>query len=180
MSLRLPADGLRVDDEVLLRAPTLEDVPAIAPAFSDPALTVPAGLPFLDEDELRAFLEDELPRLSEAGFLVPCVIVDTGGGTVLGGGSLHHWDPFRERAEVGYWLFTPARGRGVATRVVRALAEHAFANGVRRLEAVVRVGNERSERVLERVGFTREGVLRSFFPLHGGSDGTIFSLLSGE
>jgi RimJ/RimL family protein N-acetyltransferase len=179
VSLALPADGLRVD-ELLVRLPTHDDVPAVAPAFSDPELTVPAGLPFFDEDQLHAFLEDELADLVATGLMVPGVIVEAEDGAILGSASLHHWDPFRERAEVGYWLFPPARGRGIATRVVRALADHAFASGVRRLEAIVRLGNTSSERVLERVGFTREGVLRSFFPLHGGSDGTIYSLLPGE
>ena len=52
-------------------------------------------------------------------------------------------------------------GGAIATRVARALAEHAFALGVQRVAAYVNVGNLESERVLERAGFTREGVVRS-------------------
>jgi RimJ/RimL family protein N-acetyltransferase len=175
---QLPFDGLRVE-ELLVRTPTLADVPAILPAFSDPAFAIPAGFPVLDERALREFME-LLPGLAATGLQIPGLIEDESTGEILGGASLHHWDPFRRRIEVGYWLFPGARGRGVATRVTRALAAHAFSQGALRVEAVVRVGNAESERVLERAGFTREAVLRSFFPLHGGSDGTIFSLLPGE
>ena len=74
-----------------------------------------------------------------------------------------------------------ARGRGVATRVARLLAEHAFSLGVERVAAYVNVGNVASERVLQRAGFTREGVVRSL-PKPGGERGdkTLFSLLPGE
>ena len=42
-----------------------------------------------------------------------------------------------------------------------SLAEHAFLLGIERVAAYVNVGNTASERVLERAGFTREGVVRS-------------------
>ena len=61
------------------------------------------------------------------------------------------------------------------------LVEHAFSLGVRRVAAYVNVGNERSERVLERAGFTREGVVRSL-PKPGGRrvDKTLYSILPGD
>jgi RimJ/RimL family protein N-acetyltransferase len=85
----------------------------------------------------------------------------------------------RDVVELGYWLFVHARGRGVATRVVRELSNHAFANGIWRVEAHVRVGNEASERVLERVGFVREGVKGQFLRHEGArADATLFVLLA--
>ncbi|HUY72035.1 MAG TPA: GNAT family protein, partial [Gaiellaceae bacterium] len=83
--------------------------------------------------------------------------------------------------EIGYWLYPRARGRGIATKVARALAEYAFKLGVHRVTAYVSVDNLQSERVLERARFTREGVLRSMPKPDGGRvDRTIFSLLPGE
>jgi hypothetical protein len=63
----------------------------------------------------------------------------------------------------------------------RLLAEHAFALGVERVAAYVNVGNRASEGVLERAGYTREGVVRSL-PVPDGRrvDKTLFSLLPGE
>ncbi len=98
-----------------------------------------------------------------------------------GGAVFHHLDAERAIVEIGYWLFPAARGRGVATPSARLLAEHAFALGVLRVEAYVNVGNDASDRVLQRAGFTREGVVRSL-PRPDGTrvDKTLWSLLPGE
>ena len=61
------------------------------------------------------------------------------------------------------------------------LAEYAFSLGVERVAAYVNVGNVESERVLERAGITREGVVRSLPKPDGRRvDKTLFSLLPGE
>jgi len=175
----MPRGGFRVD-ELLIRPPVLDDVPAIAPAFLDPDVGGEAGLPPLTGPELRAFMQHDLPPMQESGFLTPFVILERG-GTILGGITLHHYDDQRSRIEVGYWLLSVGRGRGVATRSVRTLADHVHRNGVLRLEAVVRPENERSIRVLERLAFTREGRLRKFLRYRDGrADAFIYSLLPGE
>jgi RimJ/RimL family protein N-acetyltransferase len=109
------------------------------------------------------------------------VIEDTTDGSILGGITLRHFDPMRGVIEVGYWLFPEARGRGLATRAVRVVTREAFASGLERIEANVRIGNDASVRVLERAGFTREGVKRRLLR-HGDGrvDATLFSLLPGE
>jgi RimJ/RimL family protein N-acetyltransferase len=167
--------------EIVLRTPVHEDLPTLAAAFLDPVLGGEAGLPRLGEDELRAVLDEYLPQWREAGQLVPYAIVDAGTGELLGGATLRQLDATRHSIEVGYWLFEPARGRGVATRAVEALLDWLFANGVERVEAVVRVGNTASERVLERSGFVREGIKRRSLPYEGGrADATLFSRLADD
>jgi RimJ/RimL family protein N-acetyltransferase len=124
-------------------------------------------------------LHVQLPTMRERGLLAPYVIEDTAAGAILGGANLSRFDPLRDSVELGYWLFRDARGRGVATRVVRALVEHAFANGILRVEAVVRIGNTPSERVLERAGFVREGVKRKLLRHEGARvDATLFALVA--
>jgi RimJ/RimL family protein N-acetyltransferase len=174
-------DQLHIDD-LLVRAPADRDVEAIAPAFRDPAVGGEASLPPLDAETLRRVMHDQLPELKERGLLSAYVIEDTNTEELLGGLSLHHFDPLRDAVEVGYWLFVAARGRGVATRVVRAAVEHAFATGIYRVEAHVRIGNVASERVLDRLGFQREGVKKRF--LRRGDerryDATLFALLADD
>jgi RimJ/RimL family protein N-acetyltransferase len=168
-------------DELLVRPPSLEDVDLIAPAFSDPAVGGEASLPPFGPDLLRVLLTEQLPAMRERGLLSPYVIEDAGAARVLGGAALHHFDPLRDAVELGYWLFVDARGRGVATRTVRALADDAFAQGIVRVEAHVRVGNGPSERVLERLGFEREGVRRRFLRHDGVRvDATLYALLAGD
>lgn len=177
--LSVPAEGIRTGD-LCLRMPELADVDGLLPAFSDPELRDAGNLPAFGRDELVANLA-ELPALAETGRLLPLAALDVRTGEVIGAGMLHHLDTERRIVEIGYFVLPKARGRGVATTIARALAEHAFSVGVERVAAYVNVGNTASERVLERAGFTREGVVRSM-PKPDGKrvDKTLFSLLPGE
>jgi RimJ/RimL family protein N-acetyltransferase len=170
-------EQLRLDD-LLIRGPVESDIDTIAPAFRDPAVGGEASLPPVGADTLRVMLREQLPGMRAQGLLAAYVIEDLRSGELLGGASLHHFDPLRDVVEVGYWLFVNARGRGVATRSVELMTEHALANGIWRVEAHVRIGNTASERVLERLGFEREGVKRKYLR-HGDErvDATMFSLL---
>jgi RimJ/RimL family protein N-acetyltransferase len=63
--------------------------------------------------------------------------------------------------EIGVLLFPEHRGRGVGTAAQRLLVEYLFATTlVNRLQAVTDLENLAEQRVLERIGFRREGVLR--------------------
>ncbi|CAL4926549.1 unnamed protein product [Urochloa decumbens] len=89
--------------------------------------------------------------------------------------------PFR--ASVGYRVARAHWGRGVATRAVRLAAEHVFAAWpwLLRLEAVADVENPASQRVLEKAGFVREGVLRKYIVLKGRTrDMVMFSLVDTD
>ena len=173
-----PASGLQVG-ELLLRPPTSDDVAAMAPAFVDESVGGEAGLPKLTEPEIHAFMDERLDELRSSGRLFPLLIVER--EAIVGGASLTNYDTYRDRVELGYWLYAQGRGRGIATRVVRALAAHAFYVGLLRIEAVVRPENAPSIRVLERAGFTREGLMRSLLPHDDGrADAILYSLLPGE
>jgi RimJ/RimL family protein N-acetyltransferase len=165
--------------ELRLRAPDDADIDVIAPAFRDPAVGGEAGLPPLDTPLLRSMQHGQLVEFRERGLLAPFVIEDTDDGAIVGGANLRRFDPtMRDPVELGYWLFVEARGRGIATRVVKGLVDDSHARGINRVEAHVRVGNTASERVLQRAGFEREGVKRRLLR-HGGGrvDATLFAHL---
>lgn len=177
--LSVPPEGLR-GRSVVLRFPTLDDVDALLPAFTDPESRDAGNLPAFDREGLAASI-GEMPALAEGGRLLALAAFDAAGGDVVGAGMLHHLDAERRIVEIGYWVVPEARGRGVATAIARMLAEHAFRLGIERVAAFVNVGNAASERVLERAGFTREGVVRSMPKPDGRRvDKTLFSLLPGE
>jgi RimJ/RimL family protein N-acetyltransferase len=180
LRLSLPEDGI-TDGAVRLRLPTVEDIDGLMPAFTDPELREAGNLPDFSRAEMEATLP-HLPALVASGRLMPMTALDAATGDVVGGGTLHHLDADRAIVEIGYWFLRHAQRRGIATRIARLLAEHAFGLGVVRVAAYVNVGNVASERVLERAGYTREGVVRSM-PKPGGVrrvDKTLFSLLPGE
>jgi [ribosomal protein S5]-alanine N-acetyltransferase len=178
--LSLP-DRFAIDGPIVARQLEERDIPTVAPAFRDPGIGGENGMPPFDENELHAVVRELIPKLQAQGVLFPYVIEDTANGSVVGGVTLRQFDPMRGVIEVGYWLFPAARGRGLATRAVQAVAREVFASGLWRIEAHVRIGNDASERVLERAGFTREGVKRRLLRHHGERvDATAFSLLADE
>jgi [ribosomal protein S5]-alanine N-acetyltransferase len=86
------------------------------------------------------------------------------------------------RGSIGYWLLPEARGQGFATRAVRLVSGWALRElGLARLQLLAEPSNEASQRVAERSGFTREGVLRSYTELDGRRlDYVMFSLLPSD
>lgn len=142
--------------------------------FSDWAPSTP--------EQARSYLaRRELAR--QQGLEIDLAVTEAGASeVVLGGVSLNRVDPTRGSAAIGYWLSPEARGRGAATRAVRLLIGWAFADlRLARLELTCSPDNEASQRVAERCGFTREGLLRSHIAFKGGRrDTVVFGLLPGE
>ena len=75
---------------------------------------------------------------------------------------------FFQSANVGYWVDEARNGRGLATQAVADVVERAFGElGLHRLEAGTLVDNVASQRVLERNGFERIGLARSYLLIAG-------------
>ncbi|MCM6761172.1 GNAT family N-acetyltransferase [Rathayibacter sp. ZW T2_19] len=94
--------------------------------------------------------------------VLPTVIMS--GDALIGSASLRT-NSYTQTAELGYWIDAAAEGRGAVTRACAALLTEVPRRGIRRVEIRTAVENERSSRVAERLGFTREGVLASALPL---------------
>lgn len=89
-------------------------------------------------------------------------IIEREGGRMIGGCSLRPGNPRNRSFNLGYTLAPAWQGQGLGTEAIGALVEHAFvALGAERCWAEVFVGNERSRRLLERLGFALEGTTRS-------------------
>jgi ribosomal-protein-alanine N-acetyltransferase len=103
-------------------------------------------------------------------------------GTVIGSVGAHWAGRANLVMEFGYTLAEPYWGRGLATEAAEAVVRHVFAEyPVERLQAQVIVGNAASERVLGKLGFAREGVLRSALVRRGRSwDVAMYSMLREE
>ena len=107
----------------------------------------------------RAFLEfsDAEWERWPAG---PYLVESREDGRLLGGSGFAFETPYR--ASTGYVFARDAWGQGFATEVVRAQVEIARAMGLARLYALCHVDHAASTRVLEKSGFTQEGVLRRY------------------
>ena len=162
---------------VVLRPWSEDDVPAVVAACRDPETLrfIPAiPRPYTEEDALR-FVRGEFRPNAGHQFAV------TEDGAVVGaiGMSVNE----NRTGHIGYWCAPHARGRGVTTRALRAICVWGFEElGLARLELITDPDNLASQRVAEKVGFRREGVLRSHLLHPDGRrrDSVMFSLLPGE
>jgi ribosomal-protein-alanine N-acetyltransferase len=103
-------------------------------------------------------------------------------GGFIGWCSLTRWNPDHRSASLGYCLDDAAWGRGYATEAAGALLRWAFGTlDLNRVQAETDTRNLASARVLEKLGFVREGTLREDCVVNGEvSDSWVFGLLRRE
>jgi RimJ/RimL family protein N-acetyltransferase len=172
----LPAVDLH-DDDLVLRPWTEDDVDAIVAGCNDPEVahwipTIPH--PYTRADAI-AFIRGEVRSDHDA----LAIVLD---GRIVGGIGLG-LNSHGYRGSIGYWIARPARGRGICTRALRLRARHALEQlQLQSVQLVTDPENVASQRVAEKVGFQREGVLRAHLRHPDGRirDSVMFSLLPGE
>lgn len=174
------------DGVVTLRQWETRDVPALVDCLDgDPEVTrwlelVPQ--PY-DESEARTWVKQAASYWHE-GTAAPFAVVDNTSGEVVGGVGFHWVDLTHAIGEVGYWLRREARSRGLTTRAVWLASKWALETlECERLQLRTDERNLPSQRVAEKAGFRREGVLRSQqFSVREKRrvDFVMYSLLPGE
>lgn len=127
---------------------------------------------------LRAYAKDVRDDFGYSYF-----ISDTRTDTLLGGITLSNVRRgSAQTAALGYWIGQPYAGQGRMTEAVQTLLPFAFRTlRLHRLEAACMPHNAASIRVLERSGFEREGLARSYLKINGRwEDHLLFAALSPE
>ena len=178
--LPLPDPPL-TDGTIALREKTEADVPALVAAVQDPLIPRYTRVPSpYGEREAREFIVEQRRR-REAGIELSLLVVDAESDALLGSVGVR-LDRENARAEIGYWVTHEARGRGVASGAVVLLGAWLFESlEPARLQIHTETENLASQRVAERAGFTREGVLRSYELIKGRPiDVVMFSALPGD
>lgn len=177
----LPGEPL-TDGSTALRPWRDSDLAAIVAACQDPEIARWTRVPSpYGESDARLYLLDRYDAVLD-GRAAPFAIVESSTGELLGSVALMRFAWAHARGEVGYWLAREARGHGHASRAVRLICAWGFATlGLERVQLFAATGNEPSQRVADRVGFTREATQRSDILNHGTRDDTIaYGLLAGE
>jgi RimJ/RimL family protein N-acetyltransferase len=102
-------------------------------------------------------------------------------GEFLGNCGLNEINRENKFANLGYWIRTPRTRQGFATAAVHELSRWGFAHtDLNRFEIVMAVDNVPSQRVAERSGAQREGVLRRRLVLRGRvHDAFVYSIVRG-
>jgi len=137
--------------------------------------------PWSDPQRAERFVE-ACRQMAEEGTAVRVAVERAEDGAFIGWCSLHHWDADHRRASLGYCFTDAAWGRGYATEAAGALLGWAFDTlGLRRVQAETDTRNVASARVLEKLGFVREGTLREDCMVDGEvSDSWVYGLLRRE
>src|SRR5205085_384676 len=178
----LPGEPL-IESDTALRPWRDDDLPGIVAACQDPEISRWTRVPWpYGESDARQYLLQRFDAL-HTGTAAPFAIVDAGQDSrLLGSISLMSLDWLQRRGEVGYWLAREARGLGHATRAVRLVCHWGMtALGLERIDLLAATANHASQRVAERAGFTREGILRSYMQTREGrQDMVAFGLLAGD
>lgn len=170
---------------VRLRPYRAGDREALLAVFGDPGVVRYWSFPvWTSLAEADAFLAPLLaPRApDDEPTSVPWAIADLATDALLGTTTIFALQREQQRAEVGYSLASAYQGRGLASEAVTLALGHAFdVLELRRVEADVDPRNLPSCKLLERLGFKREGLLRERWNVNGEiCDTALYGLLARE
>jgi ribosomal-protein-alanine N-acetyltransferase len=150
-------------------------------ALGDEDIIAYAGIPAENLDAERSKFKKGLTtyRTSYKRFLM----VEKTTGAVIGGCGFHNWYSQHSRAELGYGMANDAvKGQGFMKEALKKVVAYGFENmGLKRIEAFLSPKNTPSVRLVERLGFTCEGILREHYCLTDVlEDSACYSLLKRE
>ena len=171
-----------IEGPLLIRPYREEDAGALYEAVRESLSEVSRWLPWCHEnysiEESREFIGSRA-EASQGGEWYSFAVFKEDGGRFLGGVGINFINRVHQMGNLGYWVRTSAAGSGIATKATRLVARFAFEQlGLQRIEIVAAVGNIASQRVAEKAGAIREGVLRKRLLIRGESqDAVMFSLV---
>lgn len=165
---------------VRLRGPRSEDADALFRLFADPqVMRYWSRPPMTTRSEAEGLIEEIDQSFSQRTKL-NWMLTLRSDDAVIGTCTLFQFEPRHRRAEVGYALRSDHWSRGIATEAVTLALAWAFrVLGLHRIEADIDPRNQGSRKLLERLGFVSEGILRErYFVGDEISDTELFGLLA--
>ncbi|MCB0082287.1 MAG: GNAT family N-acetyltransferase [Caldilineaceae bacterium] len=159
-AISLPTPTLQTA-RLRLRPFTAADADAIFALQSNPrVLRYWDAPPWKERAQAERFIM-RCQQMAQEGSGARLAIERRADGTFIGWCTLMNWDAVYRSALLGYCLDEPAWGQGFATEAAGALLQWAFNTlDLNRVQAEADTRNVASGRVLEKLGFLREGTLR--------------------
>ncbi|MGL4487832.1 MAG: GNAT family N-acetyltransferase [Rhizobiaceae bacterium] len=173
-------------ERVTLRAPRRQDFSEWAELRAESSAFLRPWEPTWSEEELSsgAFRERRMRATKDAnaGYGFVFLIFHTQTNELAGGitlGAIRYG--VARSGQIGYWMGEKFSGKGLMQDAVKTLCGFGFETlRLHRLEAACIPSNERSIKVLEKTGFTREGLLKSYLKINGmWQDHLLFARISG-
>ncbi len=178
------ADGLPtlVGRAATLRQPRASDAPALFSIFGDAeTLRYWSHGPLADLAAAQSYYDGIVQGLADRTLFQWAITAD-GDDHLVGTVTLVDWDRANRRCEIGFILNPSAWGRGLATDAVRTVIRWAREHmEIHRVEADVEPPNVASLKLLERLGFEREGYFRQRWWTRGRwTDSVMLGLLTDQ
>jgi len=177
----MPGPVFLETETVSLRPAEEADIPFLRENAQNPEIRASRGMRSpVDSDWARQRLGGTMGRTDDTIGLLVCR-----DETPVGFAYLIREQPndaVYRSGELAYWITPDEWGNGYATAAGRLLLEQAFdALGLHRVEATAFSSNDASRRVLEKLGFTEEGVARGKALVEGAwTDVVRYGLLEAE
>jgi ribosomal-protein-alanine N-acetyltransferase len=165
--------GLIRGERVLLRFPAMVDYSQWAALRAESRAFLSPWEPIWPADDLtRIAFRRRIRRYQREirnGTGYPFFVFSPDGETLYGGLTLTHVQRgVTQSCSLGYWMGAAHAGKGLMTAAVKSAVAFAFdALNLNRVEAACLPNNAASIRLLEKVGFTREGYARKFLCIDG-------------
>lgn len=174
-------------EKVMLRVPVTNDYREWAALRGESRAFLERWEPRWAPDELdRTAWRHRIGRYREdyaQGTAIAFFIFDRTTGKLAGGitlGNIRHG--VAQSGQIGYWMGVGHAGKGYMHEAVDLVVRFGFETlRLHRIEAACIPSNDRSIRVLEKAGFRREGLLRSYLRINGAwQDHFLYALIAGD
>lgn len=150
-------------ERLVLRELRESDADDVFRIFGDDAVTRYYDLATFADVEQARLLIARMNARNANGDALRWGIARKDSDAVIGTGGFNQFVRGWARAGIGYDLAQPYWNNGYMTEALRAMAQYGFEKlELNRIEALVAPGNIASARVLEKIGFQREGLLREY------------------
>jgi len=152
-------------DSILLRPYQEGDMNQVYEAVRESITELKPWMPWCHDDysieESKTFITSQ-PKEWESGTNYQFAIIDSSNGQYLGGCGINHINYNDRVVNLGYWVRTSRTRQGVATESTLLLVHFGFDRlNLNRIEILAAVDNKASQRVAEKAGAVREGILRN-------------------
>lgn len=169
-------------ERLVLREIRKDDVNMLYQVLGDPEVAkYDYFYPVRKIEEVYAFI-DRYKEEAEAGEEITWGVVVKATNELVGTCGLGNFEQGAKRAEIGYCIRRSEWGKGYGTEASEALVKYGFeVMGLNRIEGLITPGNDASVRVLEKLSFKNEGLLRERDLIKGKlEDGIMMALLKRE
>lgn len=174
---------ISIDNTLFLRTVTAADAEAVFALTNLSRSTLREWLPWLDMttdvQDTRNYIQSCITGFEAKKSLSTVIIYNKKIVGIAGFNNINHAN---KTVYIGYWLSKDAQGNGIMTKVVEALCQYTFEElQFNKVEIRAAVGNTKSRAIPERLGFVKEGTIRSAEWLYDQFvDHVIYGLLANE